>query len=163
MSKKFNWVDYTVLVLIFLLLVGVLSVKMNLHKTSDKAIKSESTVEFDVTFQSVRLTSDEDPISAEKEAFLTIRNVPYKKLEIVNVKKTHPKVVIFDGTKKAVAVDDPSMPYLYNYVVTVKDDAIITDDGAVIGGNKIKIGLPIIMEGFKYRINGVVSDVRVKE
>ena len=45
----------------------------------------------------------------------------------------------------------------------MKDDAIITDDGAVIGGNKIKIGLPIIMEGFKYRINGVVSDVRVKE
>ena len=71
--------------------------------------------------------------------------------------------MIFDGTKKAVAVDDPYMPYLYNYVVTVKDDAIITDDGAVIGGNKIKIGLPIIMEGFKYRINGVVSDVRVKE
>ena len=94
---------------------------------------------------------------------VAIRNVPYKKLEIVNVKKTHSKVVIFDGTKKAVAVDDPSMPYLYNYVVTVKDDAIITDDGAVIGGNKIKIGLPIIMEGFKYRINGVVSDVRVKE
>lgn len=163
MSKKFNWVDYTVLGLIFLLLIGVLSVKMNIHKTSEQAIKSETTVEFDVTFQSVRLTSEEDPVAAEKETFLTIRNVPYKKLEIVKVQKTRSKVVIFDGTKKTIAVDDPSMPYLYNYIVTVKDDAIITDDGAVIGGNKIKIGLPIIMEGFKYRINGVVSDVRVKE
>lgn len=163
MNKKFNWVDYSVLIIIFLLLVGVISVKMNFHRTSDKVIKSESNVEFDVTFQSVRLTSKEDPVAAEKDTFLTIRNVPYKKLEIVNVEKSRSKTVIFDGVKKAVAVDDPSSPYLYDYVVTVKDKAIVTDDGAVVGGNKIKIGLPVIMEGFKYRINGVVSDVRIKD
>ena len=36
----------------------------------------------------------------------------------------------------------------------------ITKDGdAVVGGNKVKIGLPITLEGAKYKLNGVISNV----
>jgi hypothetical protein len=159
--KKFSVIDYVIIAVVALVIVGVLAVKTHFHVTSANAIKDVSNVEFDVTFQSVRLTSKEDPIKAEKETFLTIRNVPYKKLEIVNIEKTRSQVVVFDGVKTVKSVDDPSAPLLYDYIVTVKDKATITDDGAVIGGNKIKIGLPVILEGVKYRLNGVVSDVRV--
>ena len=61
------------------------------------------------------------------------------------------------------SIKDPSRHDIYNLSVTLKDDAIITPDGAVIGGNKIKIGLPITIEGFNYRLNGIVSDVRIKD
>ena len=45
--------------------------------------------------------------------------------------------------------------------ITIKDVAKITKDGAVVGGNKIKMGLPVTLEGQRYKFNGTISDVRV--
>ena len=58
-------------------------------------------------------------------------------------------------------VPDPAQPNLYDAVVTIKDVAKITKDGAVVGGNKIKIGLPIVLEGFNYRVGGTISNVQL--
>ncbi len=41
------------------------------------------------------------------------------------------------------------------------DEAKITADGAVAGGNKIKIGTPIVLEGYNYRTGGTISNVQV--
>ena len=57
-------------------------------------------------------------------------------------------------------VDDESAPLQYDYLVKVVDSAKITKDGdAVVGGNKVKIGIPITLEGAKYKLNGVISNV----
>ena len=48
-------------------------------------------------------------------------------------------------------------------MVTVQDDAKITKDGAVVGGNKIKIGLPVTLEGKDYKLNGVVSNITLSK
>ena len=58
-------------------------------------------------------------------------------------------------------IDDPVQPFQYDLIVSLKDNAKITDDGAVVGGNKIKIGMPIVLEGFNYRLGGTVSNVIV--
>ena len=59
-------------------------------------------------------------------------------------------------------VEDISQAFLYDMVVTLIDpSAKITKDGAVVGGNKIKIGLPVTLEGPSYKLNGTVSDVRI--
>ena len=59
-------------------------------------------------------------------------------------------------------VEDVSQAFLYDILVTlIVEDAKITKDGAVVGGNKIKIGLPVTLEGPSYRLNGTVSDVRI--
>ncbi len=50
---------------------------------------------------------------------------------------------------------------IYDAIVTITDTAKITKDGAVVGGNKIKMGLPVTLEGEKYKFNGTISDVRV--
>ena len=50
---------------------------------------------------------------------------------------------------------------MYDITVTLTDTAKITKDGAVVGGNKIKIGLPITLEGKDYKFNGTVSDLTV--
>ena len=51
---------------------------------------------------------------------------------------------------------------IFDAVVTITDTAKITKDGAVVGGNKIKMGLPVTLEGNNYKFNGTISDVRVK-
>ena len=91
--------------------------------------------------------------------------MPYTKLKIVKSQKTSCQTVIPDpeNPAKVIAVNDPSCPYTFNYLVTLKDKATITSDGVVVGGNKIKIGLPVLLEGYNYRLNGIVSDIRIQK
>ena len=69
----------------------------------------------------------------------------------------------FNAKKRFDVVDDVTAPYQYDFLVTVLDKAKITKDrdGAVVGGNKIKIGLPITLEGADYKLNGIVSNITV--
>ena len=60
-----------------------------------------------------------------------------------------------------MVVEDPSQANVYDLVVTLSDTAKITKDGAVVGGNKIKMGLPITLEGKDYKFNGTVSDLKI--
>ena len=60
-----------------------------------------------------------------------------------------------------IVIDDYSQPYQYDFVVSLIDDAKITKDGAVVGGNKIKMGLPVTIEGENYKFNGTISNVKV--
>ena len=89
--------------------------------------------------------------------------MPYSDLDIVDVKSERRKIVIPTPTSKkfVVEVEDASQPDLYDVVVTLADTAKITKDGAVVGGNKIKIGLPITLEGKNYKFTGSVSDLKV--
>lgn len=159
--RKFSILDAIVLALILLGIAGFMLVKSGKHQTSSQVIEKKSQIEFDAAFMAQAVTSSDEIFKVGDDAFITLRNVPYTKLSIVKVKKNRWLTTVYDDNKGAMAVEDPSRPNLFTYVVTLKDNALITKDGAVIGGNKIKIGLPIVVEGFKYRLKGVVSDVRI--
>ena len=79
------------------------------------------------------------------------------------------KKIAFQVMLKSVSVTDNKMPFIVGeesfitFVVSLIDEAKITKDGPVVGGNKIKIGLPIVLEGFNYRIGGTISNVQVLE
>ena len=65
-----------------------------------------------------------------------------------------------NSKKPYILVNDETAPIQFDYLVKVVDVAKITKDGdAVVGGNKVKIGLPITLEGAKYKLNGVISNV----
>ena len=66
-----------------------------------------------------------------------------------------------NSKKVVIVVEDEAQPDLYDVVVTLTDTAKITKDGAVVGGNKIKLGLPITLEGADYKFTGSVSDIKV--
>lgn len=160
--KSLNIVDKVIIIAIILGIVGFFAVKLNLHQTSSNIIERKASIEFDVNFMAQPISSKASLFKKGDDAFITIRNVPYTKLQIVDYTCTPWEMSVYDNTKNVFAIKDPSRSDIYNIQVTLKDDAIITPDGAVIGGNKIKIGLPITIEGFNYRLNGVVSDVRIE-
>ena len=105
------------------------------------------------------VTGEAFPINAKDKTFITIRNVPYTELEVLDV-TSQPRQT-FAPASKNVLVPDPAQPAIFDAVVTITDVAKITKDGAVVGGNKIKMGLPVTLEGEKYKFNGTISDVRV--
>ena len=163
--KKLKITDYIIIFgVILVAFVGFLTYK-GFHKTADNAVDAVSEIKFDVFIRGITYTGSELPIKANEKTFISIRNVPYSDLMITDVKAEKRKIVLpvlnTKNTKTVIVVEDVSQPNVYDAVVTLKDFAKITKDGAVVGGNKIKIGLPITLEGADYRLNGTVSNIQV--
>lgn len=145
-----NVFDVTIISIFLIALLVAVVVKGGASNASNPAGQTISPVEVDVLLEEERISRKEQLFKPGEKTFITIRNVPYTKLEIVN------------SVKIQLPKQEPSYPYGFNILVTVMDNAILTDDGPVIGGNKIKIGLPIMLEGYDYKLSGVVTDVRLK-
>lgn len=160
--KKLRIWDYVIIgILLVAGLVGLLTTK-NVRQTASKQIEATSKIAFTVCIRGMTYTGNDMPIKAGEKTFITIRNVPYSELEIADVKAEKRKQMMpaLNG-KSFVAVEDVSLLGVYDALVVLNDTAKITKDGAVVGGNKIKIGLPITLEGKNYRFAGTVSDLQI--
>ena len=152
-----------VLGLLLVIAVGLLTAK-GMRSTASKQIESKSPIVFEVFLRSVTMSAKECPVKVGDTTFISIRNVPYTDLEVIGVKCDPKKTSIpAKNAQGYIAVPDAGFADTYDIVVKVKDDAIITKDGAVVGGNKIKIGLPITLEGKTYKFTGSVSDLVIGE
>ena len=162
--KKLRPFDYLIIVIIiFALIVGFLTIKGK-RSTSSNQIEASVQIELEIFLRGVTTTDTEPLFEKDGETFITIRNVPYTKLKIKDVKFDKKKVLIpvLNSKKPYIVVDDETASYQYDYLVKIVDDAKITKDGdAVIGGNKVKIGIPITLEGAKYKLNGVITNVSI--
>lgn len=161
--KKLKPFDYVIIVVIIAIIVIGALAYLGKNKFSKSPVEATKKIAFQVMMKSVSVTDTQPPFKIGDESFITIRNVPYTKLEIIDVafqpKKT--MIPVNDAKQPFIVVDDYSQPYQYDFVVSLIDDAKITKDGPVVGGNKIKIGMPIVLEGFNYRIGGTVSNVQI--
>lgn len=162
---KINITDFIVILFIIAGITGFYLVKTGKYTTSSNVNLGTKEVEFDVVIRGAKFSDTRQLFVPGEESFITIRNVPYTKLKIVNAVQKRWQIAIPDpkNPSRTISAEDPSSPYTYNFMVTLKDNAIITPDGAVIGGNKIKIGLPVDLEGADYRYNGIVSDIKIKD
>ena len=160
--KNFKLVDLIILAgIVIALIVGYLTFK-NYRQTAAKQIEATSKISFQVYIRGVTLTGGYIPLNANDTTFISIRNVPYSDLKVLDVKADRKKTVLSSiNSKNPIIVDDASQAYMYDIIVTLTDTAKITKDGAVVGGNKIKMGLPITLEGQSYKFNGTVSDIKV--
>lgn len=161
--KKFKLVDIVIIICILVaLVVGFVTYK-HLRQTADKQIENTSKISFQVFLRGVTITNGLNPLKPNDETFISIRNVPYTSLKVIDSHMETKKVVVPIQNKKSpfTLADDYSQIFMYDILVTVIDTAKITKDGAVVGGNKIKMGLPITLEGKDYKFNGTVSSVNI--
>lgn len=163
--KSLRIVDYIIIVgLILAVGVGYFTLK-GTRQTANRSIEATSKISFEVVIRGITFTGEDLPLKKDEKTFISIRNVPYSDLIITDVKSDRRKTVLptfnTKDTKTVLVVDDVSLPNVYDAVITLTDTAKITKDGAVVGGNKIKIGLPITLEGKDYRLNGTVSNIKL--
>ena len=161
--KKLKPFDYVLIAIVIVLAIVFALVLMNKNKFSKSPVEANKKVAFQVIMRGVSFTSPESPFKVGEETFITIRNVPYSKLQIIDYVYEPKKTMLpsDNPNKPFIIVNDYSAPYQYDFIVTLIDDAKITKDGPVIGGNKLKRGLPIILEGFDYRFGGTIVDVKI--
>ncbi len=160
--KRIKMVDFIIIAGVILALIVGFITFANFRQTADKQIEATSKIRFQVFIRSVTLTAEKLPIEKGKKTFISIRNVPYSDLDIVDVQSDRKKIVLPSfNSKNLIVVEDASQANLYDVVVTLEDTAKITKDGAVVGGNKIKMGLPITLEGENYKFTGTVSNLQI--
>ncbi len=161
----FNIVDLIIISILLIAVIALFLISSNKFSPSPNVEQQRKNVEIDVVLRGKKISRKGEIFKAGDKTFITIRNVPYTKLDIIKSIRTAEKMAIPDPKNpyRTIAVENPVRIYTYNYLVTVRDKAVITSDGPVVGGNKIKIGLPIILEGYDYRLSGVVSDVRIEK
>ena len=160
MLKKLKVTDIVIIALIIVfVIIGTFAVFKKKH-FSNLPIEKETKINFEVFFRGVTISDTVVPFKIDDNAFITIRNVPYTKLKIVDFDgRPRMKSIAANNKNGFIVVEDASMPNLYDFIVRLEDTAKKTPDGYVAGGNKIKMGIPVVIEGEKYKYTGTISNV----
>lgn len=162
LGKKINFLDLLLLLTIVFSITGYILARA--EKTGlNKVIKGKEKIAIEVLLSDVFSKEHEKEQDAffkigEKVA-ITIRNRPYSKLEVVKIERRPKTAIVFNSQGAYKAIADPTKIDLNDYIITLTDTALRTNDGYVISGNKIKAGNLIELEGFNYRLNGKVINV----
>lgn len=159
-NSRINAFDFGLLAVLLMCITGFILARAG-HAGVNKVIEGTGKIGIDVFLTGLK-TKDVDLFKVGEKSAVTIRNQPVQPPMIIAKVEHNQKLVSFlsiDG-KKALALPDPANPIAYDYLVTVVDEAEQTPDGYVVHGNKIKVGNQIELEGFKYRVQGVVVDIR---
>jgi hypothetical protein len=106
-----------------------------------------------------------DDLLAEGTTNIIIRNQPYGQVKVLAVNITPRTIAVPQPNGTLAALPDPRPESNYNvdFMMTLGGQAQITKDGPVLGNNKMKIGVPIELEGKTYDFNASVIEVRIKE
>lgn len=154
-----NLIDLMVLFVAVAFILGIGLARTG-HAGVNKQVRGEGTAEFDLFIRGP--IANPALFKVGDKTFITIRNQPYAGLTIRSVKVT-PKTITVPVPEGVKAYPDPSDPFSKDVVITLREHAQLTEDAIVLGGNKIKVGVPIDIEGFKYRLRGTIVDVRLVE
>ena len=99
--------------------------------------------------------------SAREEAGLNIviRNQPAGRVTLVSADDLTNPLTAVQPDGSVVIADAPSTALPRHARFVMEAQAEIKPSGVVIGGTKLKVGVPVELEGRLYRLNGVVSGV----
>ena len=104
--KEPNKVDLIIFIGIAIALCVGLFTFTHIRQTADKQIEATSKISFTVFIRGITYTGNDMPIKANEKTFISIRNVPYSDLDIVNVTADRRKVVLPTMNNKKVMVAD---------------------------------------------------------
>jgi hypothetical protein len=125
-------------------------------------------IEIDVLVQGLRLKDPEilqKEFEEKKTTKLIIRNQPHGQVDVKSVEFIPNTVAVPqpDGTVTAKPDPRPEEKFETDWLITLAGDARVTDNGAVFGNNKVKIGTTVELEGFSYNFRGSIINLRVPE
>jgi Domain of unknown function (DUF4330) len=156
---RLNGLDAGFLGLVAVVGLGILLVQSGTHQTSGTLIEGEADIQYTVVTQNTR-TLIPTMIRANDMTHLSIRNQPRGDVKIVSATyKPHETSFVSPSGQPFSAVD-PALKNSVDYTIVLQDHATVTKEGYVANGIKVKVGLPIELEGKAYRIPAAIIDVR---
>ena len=164
---RLNWlrnlspIDGAAAVIACLALVGVVwSPKLN--QAIAKASGAMQPVGVSVDVRQLQLAQPElllQSIRDEGSVNIVIRNQPAGRVSLVSVDDVTNSLTAVQPDGSVVVADAPATALPRHARFVMEAQAEIKPSGVVIGGTKLKVGVPVELEGRLYRLNGVVSGV----
>ena len=134
-------------------------------KLSNAVAKATGAVKpVQVSVDVVRLYSADpeqllNSVREETALNIVIRNQPAGRVTLVSVDDVTNPLTAVQPDGSVVLADAPSTALPRHARFVMEAQAEIQPSGVVIGGTKLKVGVPVELEGRLYRLNGVVSGV----
>lgn len=160
---KINLLDFGAALIIFMVIVGIFV----LPGGSGRSIVAQvNTASVELT-TIVRGLNVQDPqvilneFQTEKKTSIIIRNQPAGSVEIRRVEELPRNLAVPqpDGSVKALPDPRPEANFSRDMILTLVGKGDVTDSGIVIGGQKVKIGTVLELEGINYNFNASVINV----
>jgi hypothetical protein len=164
---KISIIDLGAVLLSLLVIVGIFIVPGNTGSVAQVGATLKP-VEVDVMIRGLTVSEPQaliQSIKDEGQTEIIVRNQPFGTVEVKDVQEL-PRTVAApqpDGT--LIALDDPrpELNFTTDLIVTLADEAEVTNDSVVFGKNSVKIGTQMELEGQTYRFNTTVVGVRILE
>ncbi|MFB2893151.1 DUF4330 domain-containing protein [Aerosakkonemataceae cyanobacterium BLCC-F50] len=162
---KFSILDLGAALVILLVIVGIFFFPGTSGSLAQIGVPTKP-VEIDVVVRGLSIRQPQDlmkEFQTKKKTNIIIRNQPYGQVDVKSVKELPRTVVVPqpDGTVKALP-DPRKDTFSSDMIITLAGKAQITKNGPVLGNSKLKVGIPLELEGFDYNFNSSVIDVRIK-
>ena len=145
----------------FLALVGVVwSPKLN--QAIAKASGAMQPVGVSVDVRQLQLAQPElllQSIRDEGGVNIVIRNQPAGRVELVDVVNVTQPLMAVQPDGRIVEADIANLSQGLHVRFVLKADAEAAASGVVFGGTKLKIGVPVDLQGRLYSFRGVVSGI----
>lgn len=105
-----------------------------------------------------------DELRDQGSTKIIIRNQPYGTIKVKSVELLQRTATVPQPDGSVKALPDPRTgTYSSDMYIVLEGDAVMRDDGPVLGNSKIKIGTPVELEGKTYGFNTSAIDVRILE
>lgn len=158
MLKKLNIIDAAIGSALLLSAIGIVLVQSGIQKTSGNMVNGESDIQITISAPSTEI-ADTSILKAGDDTALTVRNQPRGDVKVTKVYWTPQKMTLMSPSGRPVVVSNIAKPNVYDLTVTLRDHALVSKEGYVSNGVKIKVGQPIEIEGFAYRLSGKITGV----
>jgi len=161
LGGKISVIDLAALGVVLMVVVGIFFVPGGTGSVAQ--VGPTRMVEIDLIVRGLSIARPEELMRSGDTVSFIVRNQPAGTLTIKNLTFFAPQVEVPqpDGSVKFVADARPQARYLRDMVITLTGTAQVVDGGAVVGNSKIKVGVPVELEGAQYNVRGSVMDVRV--
>ncbi|WP_267384047.1 DUF4330 domain-containing protein [Cyanobacterium sp. uoEpiScrs1] len=163
--NKVSILDLGAALVVLLVIIGIFIVPGK-SGVSTIAQVSKKPIEVDVIVRGLGIRDPESLIQQfenERKTNIVIRNQPAGKVNIKNIQPLPRTTVVPqpDGSVKALPDPRPEVVFFKDMILTLGGEAQITNTGAVLGNQKVKIGTLIELEGKDYNFNTSTIDVRI--
>jgi len=152
-----NPIDLLALLLIVAFLAFLVLGKMGKHPVvAEGQLKK---VEIDAIVRGLPLT-DTNCVKPGEKLFITVKNQPFDWVVLKDVKFFPRQAIVPTGNGGYKLIPSPSEPYTVDILFTLQAQGYVRSDGIVVG-TKLKVGVPIDLEGNMIDVKGQVAGIRV--
>jgi hypothetical protein len=163
---KVSLLDIGAALIILMVLVGIFIFPGTGGSVAQVGGGNTQPVEVDVMVRGLTVSDPDDLFQTLQDSETTnviIRNQPHGEVRIKEVQRLPRSQAVPqpDGTVKSFPDPRPELNYTIDMLITLADDALITENGPVVGNSPVKIGTQIQIEGDLYSFYTSTVGVRI--